>query len=68
MRHVVRIGSVASSDSGHSTNSSAGEGPGVLPHSFQPQPRCPSPPRHPPNHLGMYFITLNFSQWVKMNH
>lgn len=57
MQHVVGTGSVASSDSGHSTNSS-GDGPGGLPHSYQSQPRCPSPPRHPPPLPGMYYLNL----------
>ncbi|KAF2898675.1 hypothetical protein ILUMI_07500 [Ignelater luminosus] len=53
LRKTLTSGSVASSDSGHSTNSS-GDGPGGLPHSYQTQPRCPSPPRHPPPLPGWY--------------
>lgn len=45
----LHTGSVASSDSGHSTNSS-GDGT-TLTHSYQP--RCPSPPRHPQSIPGM---------------
>ncbi|XP_063910805.1 rap guanine nucleotide exchange factor 6 isoform X7 [Zophobas morio] len=49
-------GSVTSSDSGHSTMShcttSSGEGTIGLTHPYQP--RCPSPPRHPPPLPGWY--------------
>ncbi|XP_068904541.1 rap guanine nucleotide exchange factor 6 isoform X9 [Tenebrio molitor] len=50
LRKTVTSGSVTSSDSGHSTMShcttSSGEGTLGLSHPYQP--RCPSPPRHPP--------------------
>lgn len=51
----LHTGSVASSDSGHSTNSS-GDGT-TLAHSYQP--RCPSPPRHPQSIPGMSTSKLN---------
>lgn len=59
LKHVLNVGmfsihtgSVTSSDSGHSSNSS-GDGT-TLSHSYQL--RCPSPPKHPPPLLvtGMY--------------
>ncbi|KAK9736137.1 Ras association (RalGDS/AF-6) domain [Popillia japonica] len=48
LKKTLTSGSVASSDSGHSTNSS-----GDVPHY---QPRCPSPSRHPPPLPGWYPI------------
>ncbi|KAK4878082.1 hypothetical protein RN001_010588 [Aquatica leii] len=52
LRKTLTSGSVAFSDSSHSTNSSAGDGPTGLPHYYQSQARCPSPSRHPPSIAG----------------
>lgn len=56
----IHTGSVTSSDSGHSSNSS-GDGT-TLSHSYQL--RCPSPPKHPPPLLvtGMYINSIRFRQ------
>jgi Rap guanine nucleotide exchange factor 2 len=60
LRKTVTSGSVTSSDSGHSTMShcttSSGEGTLGLSHPYQP--RCPSPPRHPPPLPGMYYTAV----------